>query len=291
MKKEIKIGVIGGDTRQLEAAYALCEQGFRAVCFGVPQKEGKYGAIERSSDLDGAVKGASAVLLGLPFTRDGRHINMGDGENDILISRLLSLMSPGQLLLGGKLPASFYESAREHSIEAIDYLQVESLSVANAVPTAEGALAVAMNELDITLHGARALVIGYGRVGKVLSKLLYALGSRVTVAARRSSVGAWCQVEGFDFMPTSKLCLSGFDVIFNTVPFPLLTGELLGSAEDEGLIVDLASSPGGVDMTAAREQGKRVIRALSLPGKVAPRTAGKIIKDTVLEILSGEGII
>lgn len=291
MNKDIKIGVIGGDTRQLEAAYALACDGFRVDCFAVPRKQGRYGNIKRVQSPAEAVQGACAVLLGVPFSCDGKHINRGTSETAITVTELLSIMSPGQLLLGGKLTKSLCEEASALGIDAIDYLEIESLSVANAVPTAEGALALAMKELEITVHGSRSLVIGYGRVAKVLARLLLAMGSRVTVAARRSSVKAWCNVSGYDFMPTQNIALSGYDVIFNTVPYPLLTGEQLGGADEGSLIIDLASSPGGVDMTAAKELDCRVLRALSLPGKVAPVTAGRIIKDTCVEILGGEGII
>ena len=55
------------------------------------------------------------------------------------------------------------------------------------------------------------------------------------------------------------------------------------------LIIDLASKPGGVDMDAARDLGVKVIWALGLPGKVAPVTAGNIIKETICNIFSESG--
>lgn len=55
---------------------------------------------------------------------------------------------------------------------------------------------------------------------------------------------------------------------------------------DEGtLVIDLASKPGGVDFEGAAQLGVKVIWALSLPGKVAPVTSGKIIRDTIYHIL------
>ena len=44
-------------------------------------------------------------------------------------------------------------------------------------------------------------------------------------------------------------------------------------------------TPTGVDFAAAQQSGLNVIWALSLPGKVAPRTAGNIIKDTILNMI------
>lgn len=291
MNNEIKIGVIGGDTRQLVAAHELAEAGFRVECFGVPKKQGRYGEILHSPSLEDCVAGASAVVLGVPFSRDDRWVNCPYGECAVSIKSLLECMLPGQLLLGGRLSEELYGKAEKYCIDAIDYFEVESLSVENAIPTAEGALAVAMQELDVTIHGSSALVTGYGRVGKVMAKTLHALGAQVTVAARKSSVGAWCRVNGYGYCTVSDISDNCYDVIFNTVPFPLFNRELLQKLKKDTLIIDLASTPGGVDMAAAKELDVRVIRALSLPGKVAPVTAGRIIKDTVQEILSGEGIV
>ena len=63
-------------------------------------------------------------------------------------------------------------------------------------------------------------------------------------------------------------------------------GPLLEQLQPECLIIDLASRPGGVDFEAAGELGLKTIWALSLPGKVAPITAGGIIRDTVLHMMA-----
>ena len=55
--------------------------------------------------------------------------------------------------------------------------------------------------------------------------------------------------------------------------------------QSDALILDLASKPGGVDWDAAQALGRRVVWALSLPGKTAPFTAGEIIAKTILHML------
>ena len=143
-----------------------------------------------------------------------------------------------------------------------------------------------MRELPITLHGSRALVIGYGRIGKVLSRLLKALGVNVTASARKPSDLAWIRADGINAANTSELCSlfenKDFDMIFNTVPHTVLGTKELERIRVGTLIVDLASKPGGVDTEAADAMSHSVIWALSLPGKVAPVTSGRIIADTVL---------
>ena len=152
---------------------------------------------------------------------------------------------------------------------------------------AEGAIQIAMEELPITLHDARVLVIGFGRLGKALAPRLRALGAHVWVSARRYEQRAAAQgmglgSEGVDRLP-DWLC--SYDLVFNTVPAPVLGVEELAALKEGALVIDLASRPGGVDLDAAATLGVRVIWALSLPGKVAPVTAGRYIKDTVYHIM------
>ena len=79
--------------------------------------------------------------------------------------------------------------------------------------------------------------------------------------------------------------LCSYDLVFNTVPTPVLGVEELAALKEGALVIDLASRPGGVNLDAAAALGVRVIWALSLPGKVAPVTSGRYIKDTVYHIL------
>ena len=162
----------------------------------------------------------------------------------------------------------------------------------NAVPTAEGAIQIAMEELPITIHGARALVVGFGRVGRALAPRLQALGARVTVAARRYEQRSLAQSMGLateraDRLPDWLCC---YDLVVNTVPARILSEEDLEDLRPGCLVIDLASKPGGVDLEAAARLGVKVIWALSLPGKVAPVTAGKSIKITIYNILHELGV-
>ena len=59
----------------------------------------------------------------------------------------------------------------------------------------------------------------------------------------------------------------------------------LAKTASNALVIDLASMPGGVDFRAAERLGIKAIHALSLPGKVAPKTSGIIIKNAVYNII------
>ena len=159
--------------------------------------------------------------------------------------------------------------------------------MANAVPTAEGAVQLAMEHLPITIHGSRVLVVGFGRVGRITAQRFAALGARVSVAARKYEQLAWAQAMGFGAEELGHLAgwLCGYDLVVNTVPAQVLNRPELEDLMPGCLILDLASKPGGVDLAAAGELGLTVIWALSLPGKVAPVTAGAAIKSTIYNML------
>ena len=151
------------------------------------------------------------------------------------------------------------------------------------MPTAEGAIQLAMEELPITLHGARVLVIGYGRLGRVLAD---------AAAARRYADLAWAENCGYGVEHTGQLegWLCGYDLVVNTVPVRVLREAELADLKPGCLVIDLASKPGGVDFDAAARLGVKAFWALSLPGKVAPVTAGKSIKTTIYNILTELGV-
>ncbi|MHB1154170.1 MAG: dipicolinate synthase subunit DpsA [Eubacteriales bacterium] len=292
----IKIGFVGGDMRQSAAAAFLARRGYECAVFGLEPDLKLYtladnseGGITRSTSLSGALTGAVMVVLPLPCTNDGIRVNCPAGC-DIRLADVFGLLTPSQIATGGRLNENIHKLAESAGVKIYDYYEREELAVGNSVPTVEGAVAIAMAELPITLHGSRALIYGYGRIGKVLAKTLIALGAEVTVAARKLEDFAWIKVNGCHTQNIYELPVCKPDVVFNTVPAPVLGREALTALEPGTLIIELASKPGGVDMKAAEEMGHRVIWALSLPGRVAPVTSGKIIADCLIAILREGGI-
>ena len=151
---------------------------------------------------------------------------------------------------------------------------------------------IAMEELPITLHRARVLVLGVGRLGRLAAHRFAALGAKVSVAARKWADLAWAEAYGYGAERIDQLggWLCAYDLVINTVPGRVLGAGYLADLKPGCLVVDLASKPGGVDLEAASQMGVRVIWALSLPGKVAPVTAGRAIRDTIYHILHELGV-
>ena len=274
--------VIGGDLRAAYLAGELAADGYKVITTGFD-----------SADLPPCVTGctnpislADCVILPLPVTAEGGTINAPFSRMRISLDQVLNAIRPDQYLLGGNIADSVRKEVEARGLTIDDYFGREELAVQNAVPTAEGAVQLAMEELPITLHGSHCLVTGYGRVARALVHLLVAIGAQVTVAVRKCADAAWAQTVGCDTVDIRRLEEVGdFDVIFNTVPAMLFTRDVLENMDRDTLLIDLASRPGGVDFAAAADTQIKTIWALSLPGRVAPKSAGFIIKNTILNMV------
>lgn len=275
------ISVIGGDLRQLTLADALEADGNRVRVYGFDKAEE---CSKKAESLEAAAQ-SDMIILPLPVSHDQISLNAPFSTETIPLEELIVRLTPKQLIFGGKISSQLRE--RLSGITCYDYFEREELSVANAIPTAEGAIEIALSELPRTLHRSRCLVVGFGRIGKVLADRLRAFGACVTVSARKYSDFAWINAYGYQSVSTEAIreCAGAFDVIFNTVPHLLFGHDVLERLDPGCLLIDLASKPGGVDFTAAKELGVKVIWALSLPGKTAPITSGEMIKKTITNIM------
>lgn len=277
--------VIGGDLRFAYLAGELAADGYKVITTGFD-----------SADLPPCVTGctqpaqaialADCVILPLPVTVEGGVLNAPFSRVRMTLDQVLNAVSPSQYLLGGNLSDAVRLEVTSRGLTIDDYFSREELAIQNAIPTAEGALQLAMEELPITLNGSHCLVTGYGRVAKVLAHALKAVGANVTVAVRKCEAAAWAQVDGCETVDIRRLAKAGdFDVVFNTVPTLLFTADVLKGMNRDTLLIDLASRPGGVDFSAAADLQIKTIWALSLPGRVAPKTAGIILKNTILNMI------
>ncbi len=291
MKHELNIWVVGGDLRQAKLAQLLAEDGHtvHTYALGEPQEPTPGLTAEVSPRY---IDKADCVVLPLAVSNGEGLLNAPLALSEHPLAPILDRLSPRQFLCGGLVGGEAEELARKRGLTIHDYFAREELAVANAVPTAEGAVQLAMEHMPITIHGAKVLVVGFGRVGRLTAQRFQALGARVSVAARRYDQLAWAQAMGYggEHLGQLKDWLCGYDLIVNTVPAQVLGQGELEAVKPDCLILDLASKPGGVDLSAAGELGLTVIWALSLPGKVAPSTAGAAIKSTIYNMLREIGL-
>lgn len=277
--------VVGGDLRQAELAKLLAADN-RVYTLGLEKAEGIAGKELAAWDAQEAGAAFDYIVFPMPVGSDAETVNTPFSAKRIRIDDALALAGPDTHILGGKLNAAFLEKLQTRGLHYTDYFLREELSVLNAIPTAEGAIQIAMEELAVTIYGLKVLLIGYGRISRVLARLLKGMGAEVTVSARKFSDLAWIEANGYRPVNTYHLeeTLPNCQLIVNTVPSAVLTEKLLSRISKGCLLIDLASKPGGVDFRTANKLGLKVIWALSLPGKVAPITAGKIIFQTMQNI-------
>ncbi len=280
------VSVIGGDLRQLTLADELRKDGYDVTVFGFTDK---ISYEFNTTDIDAALD-SEVIILPVPVSFDGININTPYSDSKLSVSELAKKLNPVSLVFGGCITPPFSDSLSKRGIKHRDYMLRDELAIKNAVPTAEGAIEIAISETPFTLHNSNCLVLGYGKVGKILAKSLDALGAKTYVSARKYADLAL--IEGHGCYPLTvneaKSRLGEFDIIFNTVPALILGESELRHIRRDTLVIDLASKPGGVDFETAKELGIRVVWALSLPGRIAPVTAGIIIKDTITNMLREE---
>lgn len=272
----MEVWVLGGDARNYWAAQQLRAAGHTVHTCGVPGL------------ADEALPERFGALL-LPFPAFA-----GDclrGEKQVAVLPLLEHMDAGTRICGGLLSA-WAGAFRTRGASVTDLYDTEPLTTENAAATAEGAVALALTRSAIALQGARCLVIGFGRIGKLLALRLHALGATVTAAARRPGDRAMAEAMGLESDVTGLYHhgLYAYDFIFNTVPAPVLSRLQLSRLKKDCLLLELASAPGGVDPACCGELGLTVIAAPGLPGTYAPKTAGLRYAEAALRHLEMEEI-
>lgn len=272
----MKVAIIGGDKRMLYAAKAFMRDGAEVAIAGFDDLQSD------STSVSEAVRWADYSVLPVRPVLNG-HLNMPYSKEQLTMEEFALINDKKTVFSGSRDRIS---SILNTTI--FDYASREDFAIQNAVLTAEGALELLLQEYKDSLLGANILVIGYGRIGKVLSRYLNALGADVTVTARKPSDRAWIEAAGMKSDDYSFKELNSYPIIINTVPALILDRSRIDRLRDDVLLIDLASVPGGVDFDRAKERDIRCIHALGLPGKAAPKAAGRIIKDTIIHIIKEE---
>ncbi len=280
----MKIAVIGGDARLLHGARILQQRGHTVSVVGFARLPHDLPAVA----LEEALATAQAVLLPLPYTKDQICLYAPFAREPI---PLHTLKFPfGLPVYCGKADLALCGRAEAGGWHLYDYAAWESFAAANAIPSAEGALALAMRELPCTLFRLPVAVIGGGRIARHLVKLLVSYGAVVTLCARKDTDRLWGQTMGCESVDFASLptALSDCRLLLNTVPAPVVGEQILAALPEHALVIDLASAPGGVDFEAAAKQGLRFFHALSLPASYAPESAGTLLGELVDAHLKGK---
>ena len=283
---EKSIAVVGGDLRVVKLIEMLVKDGYKVYTYALENSEDLLNleTVEMCPTLEEALSNSKVVVGPIPLSSDRRRLSTPFGRNSVELEEFVEAMRDKHLIAGNIYIKEELENA---GVEFTDLLRREEFNVLNTIATAEGTLQIAMEETQRTVHGSNVLVMGFGRIGKVLAKMLDGIGAKVYCEARKDEDISWIKAYGYNPVHLNDLNanLNKFDIIINTIPFQILDEERLDLVKKEAIIIDLASNPGGVDRKAAREKGLKVIWALSLPAKVAPLTSAEFIKETLYHVL------
>lgn len=282
---KLRILTAGGDLRQLYCADKLAGK-YKSDILGfdsdfLPYKHHFGIAAPDSLEI------YDALVLPVPPLNDEGGINTPCSRNPLMIEEIIPMLKKEAIIFTGRTDSRLNDYFPGSDI--VDYMSREELALNNAIPTAEGAVKLALENLPVTLNGLPVLIVGLGRIGTALAEILKGFGADVTAAVRNASGAAKSRILGINSVYT-KYMDGSFGLVFNTVPELIFDGKRLELFSWDTLFIDLASRPGGFDMNAASIQGKKVLWALGIPGKSAPVTAGKYVGETIINILEERGV-
>lgn len=270
LKMETKFAIIGGDLRMIKLAKLLAKEKAIVYTYGLEQAEELKNEqnIKMCFTLNEAVQEVETIIGPTPFLTDGTNINTKFSKNQIPWQELIKKIQ-NKKLIAGSIKQEVQEMAKKNKIEVIDLMEQEELAILNAISTAEGAIEIAMQNTLKTIHRSNILILGFGRIGKVLAKKLEGLSAKVTCAVRKQEDFAWIKAYGYKETNINNLKenLAQYDIIINTVPHLILTTKNLKYVDKETIIIDLASKPGGADQKEIERLGLKFIWGLALPRK------------------------
>ena len=270
--------VLGGDLRNIKLAGMLADDGNRVYSFGQDRSDEILddGRIEKCTSLKTAMEKAQVIIGPVPFSSNEDFINAPFAHDKIMIDDLMKT-NKGKIFISGSIKDDLKKKLDEKYMEVIDIMKRDDLAILNTIATAEGTIEVAIKNTDKILQGSRVLILGFGRVGKIVANKFSKMSALVTCAARKVSDLAWIKAYGYNSLNINDMLydLKEFDIIINTVPQTILRERELKHIDAEALLIDLASSPGGIDGKMAKSMGLNFIWALALPGRIAPSSSAK----------------
>ena len=284
MIKINKFLVIGGDLRNVELAKILKEDEKIVYTYGMN--------IDSTEKLETILEDVEVVVGPIPFSRDSLSVNSTFVESKILIKELLEKMK-GKILIAGNISEDVKKLAKSYNIQMIDVMKSEKLAVLNTIATAEGTIELMIANTDTIIFDSNVLILGFGRVAKTLANRLKGLVKSITCASRENDELSWIEVLGYEKINLNDLdksqelltSLANYNVIINTIPSQIFDEKKLQYIKKDTLLIDLASNPGGIDKEEVKKRKLKLIHALGLPGKVAPVSSAKFIKEVIYNYL------
>lgn len=276
-----KIAVIGGDKRQVYLARILAKKGYEVAVYGLCERVHDE-RIREATSLKEALKEVDTAVGPVPFIRSGKITGTYEVP-DMNVEMLFDELPDNAVFFAGNIPGEIRRYAEGKGLRACDMMIDELVAARNAVAAAEGAVAEAIARSPVNLTKSRCLVLGYGRCGRILMRLLKSFFCKVIVSEKDKTRAADAFVLADGMVSEAELtdAVGNVDFIFNTVPERILSEERLRHVGKNTWILDIASAPGGVDYRAAEALSVNAVLLPGLPGRYAPASSAEILADFI----------
>ena len=279
--------VIGGDLRISTLAKLLAEDGNNVFVYGMENANfiEENTKIIKCKSVEEAIKSSNIIIGSIPFSKSKNEMYAIFSEEHIQIDELIKGDNSKKIFIAGSISEDSKEILEKNYMEVVDIMEYEQLAILNTIATAEGAIEVAIKNTDTILHGKNVLILGFGRVAKIVAKKFQGLSANITCAARKPSDFAWITALGYNLIDINTIETEfwDFDIVINTVPKIIVDKDRMKFMKKNVLLIDLASEPGGFDKNDAKTLDLKLICALALPGKIAPVPSAEFIKQTIYD--------
>ena len=267
----MNFSVIGGDLRLSNLAKTLADDKNEVYVFGMEKAKDIINddRIKKCNSMNETIEKSNTIITSIPFLKDEKEIYAIFSDDTIRLDDLIKNKHKNKTLIAGGISKDAKEQLKESFGKVIDIMNEEELVVLNTIATAEGAVDVAIQNTDITIHGSKVLILGFGRVAKEVANKFHGLSAKVTCAARKKSDLAWAKALGYEATNIYSLRedLKQYDIIINTIPQMIIDKEEMQYMNKNVLLIDLASSPGGINTNDAQKLKLKFVWALALPRK------------------------
>lgn len=284
----LHITIVGGDARQIEVIRKLTELDATVTLVGFENLEqGFTGAVKKKmTEID--FSKTDAIVLPVSGTNEAGEVDTTFSKETITLTEEVLLGTPKHCVIFSGISNDYLDKVtKKANRKLVKLFERDDLAIYNSIPTVEGTIMMVIQNTDITIHSSETVVLGFGRTGMSISRAFAALGAKVRVGTIKSAEMARITEMGLTPFHLDELqhVVANADVIINTIPAQVLNANVISKMPLNTLIVDIASKPGGTDFRFAKKRGINALLAPSLPGIVAPKTAGKIIGNVLIEQL------
>ncbi|WP_338469803.1 dipicolinic acid synthetase subunit A [Niallia sp. XMNu-256] len=288
MLTDMQIAIIGGDARQLEVIRKLTELDTKLSLIGFEQLDHAFtgASKEKIDELD--FSALDAIILPVAGTSPDGHVDTIFSNEKIRLVEEMVMKTPEHCTIFSGITNAYLNNIIEKTKRRhVQLFSRDDVAIYNSIPTVEGTIMMAIQHTDITIHGSNVTVLGLGRVGMSVARTFHLLGAKVKVGARKPAHIARITEMGLTPFHLDDLthCVSDTDILINTIPHLIVTPKVIAKLPVHTLIIDLASKPGGTDFRYAEKRGVKALLAPSLPGIVAPKTAGTILANVLSQLL------